>query len=492
MIIALAALAALATPVAAPIAQPNKDWRAIAIADVSGAYHLFAENHPGMANPDDPGFPARLAAARDASLKIARETRDWAGYDRALDTFTDGLSDGHAFVVASDEPGKIASKPAWPGFIAAWRGSGLVIHHAGPTSPAPRGSQIISCDGKSITQLMRENIRGLWFRPAEAGQWWSAGSMLMFGSSPPDPAQLRRCTFHLPDGRVREAQLPWGSMPSGMHELYRKALAGESTPVGLSEPRRGLWLVGLSTFSPDEAGAAAYRKLYIDIDQRRAELLRAKAIVLDLRFNNGGSWEYGHEVARRLWGKRAAQERLNHYFRNVRIWWRASPDNIAAMPERVAMVRAMGHDEAANEVQAIADGMKAALAAGRPYFVEPRLGRGLRAAKHSPTDLKTPVYVITDGGCASACLDAVDMFKRFGNVKLIGAPTSADTIYMEVRRGQLPSGYGRIVIPLKIWMNRPRKSGEIYRPDIPFNELDWSTTAFLDRIEADLQRRVLR
>ena len=483
MIIALAMLAAAQT------VEPKKDWRVIAIADVTAAYKLFAENHPGMANPEDPGFPRRLKAVHDASLKIARQTRDWQGYDRALGTFTDGLSDGHAVVFASDEPGKVQGKPLWPGFIAAWRGNGLVVHHASPTSPAPRGSRIVSCDGKAVTRLMREQFQGVWLRPAEAGQWWGVGPMLLFGSLPPTPAQVQRCTFRLPDERVRETQLPWGPEPSGMHGLYRKALAGEATPVGLAEPRRGVWLVGLSTFSPDNAGIAAYRKLYADIDQRRAELLGAKAIVLDLRFNNGGSWEYGHEIARRLWGKRAAQERLNHYFRNVRIWWRASPDNVAAMPGRVAMVRKMGHGEAADEVQTIADGMKTALAAGRPYFVNPLDHRGARAAKDSPTDLKTPVYVITHGSCASACLDAIDMFKRFGNVKLIGAPTSADTTYMEARSGRLPSGFGSFRIPLKIWMNRPRKSGEIYRPDIPFNDLDWSTSAFLDRIEADLQRR---
>lgn len=482
-------LTALAATAAAQSLEPARDWRAIAINDVTAAYRLFAENHPGMANPEDPGFPARLAVARDASFKIALETRDWDGYDKALDAFTDGLSDGHAIVFASDEPGKKWGEPRWPGFIPAWRGNRLVVHTVGLASPAPQGSEILSCDGKPVTRLMRERFRGLWFRPAEAGQWWVVGPMLLSGSSPPEPNQLRRCTFRLADGRTREVRLPWGPEPSGMHELFRRALAGEATPIGLSEPRRGLWLIGLSTFSPDEAGAAAYRKLYADIGERRAELLGANAIVLDLRFNNGGSWEYGHEVARRLWGRRSAQERLNHYFRNVRIWWRASPDNVAAMPERVAMIRTMGHADAAEHELTIAEGMKAALASGRPYFVEAIDRRGVQAAENSPTDLKTPVYVITHGGCASACLDAIDMFKRFGNVTLIGAPTSADTIYMDVRSGSLPSGFGSFRIPLKAWIGRPRKSGEIYRPDIPFNDLDWSTEAFLDRIEADLRAK---
>lgn len=482
-------LTAVALLAAAQTVEPKKDWRAIAIADVSATYRLFAENHPGMVNPEDRGFQARLAGARDASMRIARETRNWQGYDRALDTFSEHLADGHAVVFAIDEPGRAPRKLAWPGFIAAWRGSGLVVHYAGTTSPAAKGSKVESCDGRPIPRLMREKIRGGWLRPNEAGQWWEAGPMLLTGLSPSEPGQIRSCTFRLPDGRVRSARLPWGAEPEGMFDRYRAALYGETSPIGLTQPRRGMWLIGLPTFSPGEAGIAAYRKLYDDIDQRRAELVNAKAIVLDLRSNNGGSWEYGHEVARRLWGTNAAQARLNHFFRNVRIGWRASPANFAGMPERVAMLRARGHKDAADEVQVVADGMKAALAGGRPLFVEPPFSRGADADRDAPTDLKTPVYVVTHGGCVSACLDALDMFKRFGNVKLIGAPTSADTTYMDVRRQRLPSGYANITIPLKVWLNRPRKSGEIYRPDIPFNDLDWSTTAFLDRIDSDLQRR---
>lgn len=100
----------------------------------------------------------------------------------------------------------------------------------------------------------------------------------------------------------------------------------------------------------------------------------------------------------------------------------------------------------------------------------------------------TPVYVITPGRCASACLDALDTFKRFTNVKLIGAPTSADSTYMEVRVAPLPSGQGSAIIPVKMWVGRPRAAGEVYRPYIEMDDADWSTANFLERIERDLGR----
>jgi hypothetical protein len=177
------------------------------------------------------------------------------------------------------------------------------------------------------------------------------------------------------------------------------------------------------------------------------------------------------------------------YHRRVRIWWRASPGNVAHVSQIVAKIRGNGQGQLADDFHVIEAGLKAALAAGGDYYVEgvEKAGRG--AIKVPPTDLRTPVYVITHGACASACLDAVDTFKRFANVKLIGAPTSADTPYMDVRFAKLPSGEGGIIIPVKAWVHRPRGAGEFYRPDIAHDALDWSTAAFLDRIERDLARR---
>ena len=104
------------------------------------------------------------------------------------------------------------------------------------------------------------------------------------------------------------------------------------------------------------------------------------------------------------------------------------------------------------------------------------------------SDFATPVYVITSGRCASACLDAVDTFKLFPNTKLIGAPTSADTQYLEIRAEPLPSRHGIAIIPTKVWMYRPRKSGQVYSPDVEAKQLDWSTNAFLDLVEKGVTR----
>ena len=74
---------------------------------------------------------------------------------------------------------------------------------------------------------------------------------------------------------------------------------------------------------------------------------------------------------------------------------------------------------------------------------------------------------LTDYGCASACLDAVDLLKAMGAVQ-VGQETSADTVYMEIRGKTLPSGMASLSIPVKVYRGRPRGHNVTYRPDHPF------------------------
>jgi hypothetical protein len=77
--------------------------------------------------------------------------------------------------------------------------------------------------------------------------------------------------------------------------------------------------------------------------------------------------------------------------------------------------------------------------------------------------VRGPVYVLTDPVCASACLDAVDLWTALGAIQ-IGRETSADTVYMDVRPAALPSGLASLVIPMKVWRGRLRGNNEPHRP----------------------------
>jgi hypothetical protein len=454
--------------------------------DVLAAYDIYVANHPGMHDPHNPSFPQKLKQAREAGLRAAVTATDRGGYAEALGLFSAELSDGHALAFAKPLQGAIPPKREWPGFIATWRGDGMVVHHSTPGAP-PAGARIVSCNGMPVSNFVKKRLAAGNFRHAEAGIWWARAQNAFIASPTFAKDKPQRCVFQTGGGN-KELKLNWSPAPENLDPLRRIATDGERTAIGLSEPMPGIFLVGLPDFQPNEESVKSYRAMFETLRARRADLAKAKAIVLDLRHNNGGSSSWSYQTAQALWGDEVVKQRMDDYFKDVRIWWRASDANIAYMSEMEAKIRKDGNTNVADGVRKSGEGMKTARAKGEPFYVTGNEKALKPKAARLDSDFTVPVYVITPGGCASACLDAVDTFKRFDNVKLIGAPTSGDSTYMEARNQDLPSGRGVIVIPNKIWVGRPRGSGEIYKPDIEVTDTDWSTATFLHRIEQDLRR----
>lgn len=107
------AFLASAVMAGAPVAQTGQadkplqsaaEWRAAARTDVLAAYDIFAANHPGMFDPNNPGFPEQLARARDLALAKAHHASDRTSFGDALGTFSAELADGHAFLFGASDP----------------------------------------------------------------------------------------------------------------------------------------------------------------------------------------------------------------------------------------------------------------------------------------------------------------------------------------------------------------------------------------------------
>jgi hypothetical protein len=478
----------LAPPVAAqtaPTPSTPEEWRAVAVADVNEAYQVFVANHPGMYDAANPSFAATLAEARDQGLAAAEQVEDRTGYERSLAIFSSVLSDGHALVQATR--GQAATQEQtryWPGFAALWRQDQLFVVTSDPDSPVAN-TTIVACDGLESKAFLRDRLRVRNFRGNEAGQWWVVPSRLFWAIGEPVADQPRQCTFRTVEGRDIERDLEWRPASPEDRSFYSAKVFPQAEAIGLHEPRPGVFLIGLGDFQPDEAGRAAYAQLLEDLTARRDELKRARAVVLDLRGNQGGSSTWAYEVAEILWGPAALASRIPPI---VGIDWRTSEGNTAYVRSQVGVWRERGMTELADEWTNVATQMEAAAARGEPLWRDAS-GRGDAPGAPIGSDFERPVYVINWGHCASACLDANDYFGLFDNTLRIGSPTSADSTYMEVRAAPLTSGQGVVVIPNKTWVGRQRGWGEVYDPDIPMTGLDWSTDAFLDRIEQDLADR---
>lgn len=480
---ALVATLSLSIVVSSPsIAQsePNsvEDIRASTREDILAAIQFLEIRHPGMYNPFDQDFPAKLERARTEALAAASLVENEEDRFLAIRIINRALADGHARV----QFGYNGRGHQWPGFHGAWRGDGLYVTTESDTGP-PRGSMLLSCDGQAAEDLIRGEAFQFFGRPDEAGQWWQLAGSFFRRSALSVAPEPENCRFRAPDGTEQTVEMNWEPTPD---DYWRQIPRHEPAPLGLADRGNGIQWVTLSTFGPDPDGVAAYERLFQDLYTQASELTESRAIVLDLRGNNGGSSTWSRRVAEHLWGEEAVDWALADYFRDTDQWYLADQGNIAYFESVAPELRERGLLEIAEWAEETHKSLQAAYNSGERFYKIPFGAELLAEAEPTEPRELPPVYVITDGGCVSACLDAVDTFTRFDNVKLVGAPTSADTVYLEVHTEPLPIGRGFVLLPTKIWVNRPRGSGEVYHPDILVTDLDWNSETILQHIERDL------
>ncbi len=486
-IVLLASCAAYAADPDVPMPASASEWRAAAIRDVEAGYEVTLANHAGVLDPHNPAFLANLEAARNHGEALAAKVSDGGGYYAALLGFSSRIHDGHAGVYPTFMFDAV--KPVqWPGFIAAWRGD-LFVYSADKNMARP-GERIVSCDGRPARQLIEKNVFGFFGRMDEEGQWWSEARNLFIDFGNPFVKRPAHCVFER-SGRRIDRKLKWRAMPDSIWSAFRESVAGEALPVGLTEPRTGLFWVAMPTFTPNDEERADYRAIYKQVQAQRERFLNADAVVIDLRRNQGGSSWWSRDFAAVLWGESRVKRRDEARNAGEEVWYRVSPDNIAHVHGLNEKYLSEGEEESARRMAKLEAKLRAAQAADKPYYIEKGESPApvIEPFAEQSGDVKPftrPVYVIVPGNCVSSCLDAVDYFKMFANTKLIGAPSSADSTYMEVRIATLPGGLARVVVPTKLYVNRPRANGEFYRPHIPVNDLLWTTGTFRKIIEHDL------
>jgi hypothetical protein len=472
---------------AAPVlpATPQA-WSAAAQADIEAAVQVTRENHPGAVDPHNPAFLPNLEAARRHGLALAARVGDAPGYVAAILGFNVRIGDGHAGLYPRLGDADLPPQ-RWPGFVTVWRGDALYVHSSGTGGPAV-GSKLLGCDGKGADQLIRDNVFSFQGRVNEAGQWWSVARRVFLDTHNPFIALPQRCRFERA-GQVTEHALAWRTLDAEGERWLADSNGGDAKGVGVLEPRKNLYWVSMPTFHPNEAERAAYRAMVRDIETQRARWLALDAVVIDLRKNQGGSSDWSQSFAGALWGKARVAQALAANDAGVEVWWRASRENTDYVASLVDRLASEGSADGAAWAKVQAEGMRAALAAGRPFHVEKEEAPAPATGAPDGPAFTRPVYVVVPGNCASACLDALDVFTRFPNTVLVGAPSSADSTYMDVRTAELPSGLARVIVPNKVYVNRKRANGQVYPAAIEVRDVAWSVDTLLRTVEADLARR---
>jgi hypothetical protein len=482
----LAALLGLTASVAFA-QQPAADWAAALRADAEALHADVAANHPGPVNDRDPDFSQSNDAALALALERARQVTDYPGYLAALRGYTAAFDDGHlAFASLVEAP--VALR--WPGFLTAFAEDGRqVVRARADDAPVPMGAELVGCDGRDAARLAEENVgafRGRWSLAAMRGR---EGYRLFVDNGNPFVTLPQRCRFRV-EGQEQVVDLQWRAMPDAEWQRHAVPLAAPPRqPIAARQLADGTRWYAISSFDGDLASdtAKALLPMIATMESGRAELVAAPRIVLDLRGNGGGSSDWSLQIATILWGQ-AAVDALPDDASYVE--WRVSPANVASLAEyRDTFAAAPDASTAVKDYfKAVAAGMAEALAAGKPLWREPP---DLYVTPPVPpgavvSPLRGPVYVLTDGACGSACLDAVDLWTALGAIQ-VGQETSADTFYMDLRDDVLPGGRIRAYVPMKVYRDRARGSNQPHVPAHRFTG-DMRDTAALEGWIAALPR----
>ncbi len=459
-------------PALADTATAANDWSAMLVADAQAFYELQSANHPGPSNPLDPEFTERMDAALALALERAPAVTTGAGYYYAMRQFAASFDDGH---VALDSDSSILPPPVWPGFIAILRDGKMRVAEALPDAP-PVGATLVDCDGLATDALLAANVApfsGRWMLTAQQER---RSPVLFIDRSNPWITRPGTCRFETADG-VSEWVLNWQAAPDDLDDRVNAANANYTTRTEARPFGEGLWLsAGSFDGMMGEPGTEALEALV----SAAAPARTAPVVVLDVRGNGGGNSEWGHLLARAVWGDEAVDAAAAYVDATEVVTWRASAGNLAYVEDFCAPALEStdpAMEEFAFYCNLFIDGFKETIAGGSDLWVQPK------EPVEGPTERPTPdssrrIFFLADGACASACLDTADLWLALGAVP-IGRETNADTFYMDIRYEDLPSGLNTGAVPMKVYSGRLRGSN---MPVIPAHVFpgDMSDTAAIE------------
>ena len=162
-----------------------------------------------------------------------------------------------------------------------------------------------------------------------------------------------------------------------------------------------------------------------------------------------------------LWGEAWVQrvEESFDWTHDVRV----SKANLSKVNEIIEADKKNGMQEALPYWTSVLSSMESARAAGRSLAridAPPSPPSG----PPPPDPISGRVFLLTDGGCGSACLDFADLLRRLPGVAQIGTPTFADAVYMDVNEARLPSGMATLSYGMKVFRHRVRANNQWYEP----------------------------
>lgn len=458
----------------AQAAPPPHPWAAMTHADADFVTDWIERQSISARYPDPRAFAAQLAAARRVLDADALRVNNYAGYRHALGRFVGSLRDPHLRVNFSLLPVTYE----WPGFQLVYRG-GRYLAVSGQGG-ALAGQEVTHCDGRPLAEWVSQVATYEQLIPGleSTGNW--AGPLVLRDGGSPFLTRPRSCTIG-----GRDVVLDWQPVAASKFAAERSAATVlrdrvvAATPFGAD----GAW-VRLGFFAPQtEAEGRAFRQLFA-----QAPSLRDRSvIVLDVRGNGGGSYEWFMGFLRALYGKDYADVHARSRLGIAHVL-RTTPEILAYFKsDRATETDALVPPDDGTPYDPDYEKYGRALAAGQTVFVTPKNARAVALPKGSPVNpVKARVLVLTDYNCSSACIVFVDELKRFPGVEQIGVETGIDSRTGTGFGAPLPSGNGVIEVPVVTRDGRERGDNIPHRPERLFTGNITDTAAVQAWIRAEV------
>ncbi len=425
-------------------------WRDDTLRDIAAADMWVRSVYPGWVDPKNPEFRSRWTRALAIARRQALLVQSAAGYRAVMRALGNAAADPHVDFGGAPV-GKLVQ---WAGIGLERRGDRYFATSADAVglpsdSPPLRDAVFLGCDGRDADATLRHHLDG-W-----AVAWDMPGNRTLYASSlfvdqeNPFVARPRQCRFRTASARPVLITLQW-------REARREAVSQALRPFRRARPVTETIALsyaddGAAWFTIGNFGLeAAHATLREQIRRERQSILSRPYIVFDLRSNQGGNSALADALIETVWGSGAVPADAPIAAKR----WRASNDVVDA--SRALRSRLGQWADVPTEVISAIDTMiprlEAATAAERPFYTEdasiavPATRPSTRSAKR----LVVPAYVLTDGGCISSCIVAVNAFRRAGAVQ-VGDPTERQTRYVEAWfQRALPSGLGEVTLPIAI------------------------------------------
>jgi hypothetical protein len=453
-----------------------QDWQALTLTDLQAMRTQIEANTPIPYDERAPELQRWLHAGYAEAAARAQKVSSAAGWFFTLSAYANGFGDPHIRLASI---GAELPNAQWPGFVVRTQGSHAAVYFRDKSdAQAPaEGTRVVQCDGKPLAQLARERVLPFALNGKLALDQQDAITALFVDHGNPFSNRIHHCRL-ASAGREYSAVLRWRDVPT--HEWPTRVKQVNSGPParwGLSEVRKGVFWIGAPSF--DDSDAIQIEALIAQVRESGNALRSARAVVVDLRGNGGGNAAWATQLAQAVF----SHEVLTQYALPASQWaadWRASADNVTHA-RRVEQDSAQRFGQFSPERQTasrIADRLAAWQLKSPPLWRDGADDLPAPASRQPPRargakPFRATVYLLTNGTCASACLDFIDIAWAMPGTRLLGSTTSADGLLMDVRFVPLPSGKATLSIPQKVMRARARGALQPYVPDVKFMG-DWN------------------